>query len=192
MWKRRYLWAGRCLPLMHPCEQEEERAERRVWQSLGLLGERNQEKEVCPGWESRTLCHAFPLGQRFRNPPSFQHKSWRIMWHETVHRMNWQIDSLVAKVGVETVNKQTNPMGSNVSKTEQVEDSLAASDEGGNCSLFSNGGSCIPPSWQSFQLSQDPDLLGTLFHPMPAKNSWVKCDWPENFCPLLVLAFGQS
>lgn len=47
-------------------------------------------------------------------------------------------------------------------------------DEGGNCSLSSNEGNCIPPSWQSFQLSQDPDLWGTLFYPMPAKNSWVK------------------
>lgn len=65
-------------------------------------------------------------------------------------------------------------------------------DEGGNCSFSSNGGNCIPPPWQSFQLSQDPDLWGNLFHPMPAKNSWVKCDWPKNLCPLLGLAFGQS
>lgn len=47
---------------------------------------------------------------------------------------------------------------STASKTEQVEDSLAANrypggDKGGNCFLFSNEESCSPSFWQHFQLS---------------------------------------
>lgn len=94
------------------------------------------------------------------------------------HRMSRHINrkGSVVKVGVGMANEQTNPMWSNASKTELVEDLLVANRYlgamKGGIVLSSNGESCIPPSWQNSHISQDLDLWGTLFCLMSAKNSW--------------------
>lgn len=78
-------------------------------------------------------------------------------------------------------------MGSNVSKTAGGR-LLAKVDTltwRRDCSLF-QWGNCIPPSGRGFQ-SHRTQIFGEPCHPMPAKNSWVKCDWPENLCPPLVI-----
>lgn len=111
--------------------------DRRAWQTLGLSGERNQE------WESLTGKRSVP---GLRTQDTWSSVSFRIDIQKTAKLLTkeievttaqdglldelayWQFSKKgsVVKAGLGTANKQTNPMWANASKTEEVEDSLAA------------------------------------------------------------------